>query len=187
MSITSSSQLELLRAKLALAIGPIEINLVYDEVKAAHPNALNEPWSSDMSGPHKHIVFNNKTFVLSEVADEQLASALARVNDPWQLEIFQMMGLDMEAIHCPVTGRDPMGSFYYSLIKSVNGCILKKVSSENRTKEDGNLRTRDVVMGEQADEAKEEEGAEEETVSGDAHADAVMEGGEANERKFFWS
>lgn len=87
-----------------------------------------------------------------------------------------MMGLDMEAIRCPVTGRDPMGSFYYSLIKSVNGCILKKVSSENGTKEDGNLGTRDVVMGEKADEAKEEEGAEEETVNGDAQADAVIEG-----------
>lgn len=98
MAATASPKLDLLRAKLALAIGPIEVNLAYDEVKAAHANALDEPWSKDMSGPHKHVgklfspamistaeglispmpVFNNKTFVLSEVANEQLASGIAR-------------------------------------------------------------------------------------------------------------
>lgn len=97
MAQIASPKLELLRAKLALAIGPVEINLAYDEVKAARPNALDEPWSEDMSGPHHHVgkllshhslnnwgltslmlVFNNKAFVLSEVANEQLASGMAR-------------------------------------------------------------------------------------------------------------
>ena len=98
MSSTTSAQLELLRAKLALAIGPLDVNLAYYEVKAARPDALSEPWSTDMSEPHKlvgksllsvygldnrklitHVlVFNNKTFVLLEVADEQLASSMAR-------------------------------------------------------------------------------------------------------------
>lgn len=55
MSATTSPQLKLLRAKLALAIGPVEINLAYNEVKAVRPNALDEPWSNDMSGPHKHV------------------------------------------------------------------------------------------------------------------------------------
>lgn len=51
----STAQLELLRAKLALAIGDLDVNLFYDDIKATRPNALDEPWSSDMSGPHKHI------------------------------------------------------------------------------------------------------------------------------------
>lgn len=55
MSATTPPELELLRAKLSLAIGPIEMNLVYDEIKAARPNALDEPWSNDMSGPHKYV------------------------------------------------------------------------------------------------------------------------------------
>lgn len=55
MSATTSPQLELLRAKLALAIGPIECNLAYDEIRATRPNALDEPWSDDMSGPHKYV------------------------------------------------------------------------------------------------------------------------------------
>lgn len=55
MSPATSPQLELLRAKLALAIGDIECNLAYNEIRAARPNALDEPWSNDMSGPHKHI------------------------------------------------------------------------------------------------------------------------------------
>lgn len=47
--------LESLRAKLALAIGDIECNLAYNEIKVARPDALDEPWSNDMSGPYKHI------------------------------------------------------------------------------------------------------------------------------------
>ena len=98
MSSTTSAQLELLRAKLALAIGPLDVNLAYHEVNAARPDALNEPWSTDMSGPHKLVgktlpsvldldnrrlisyvlVFNNRTFMLLEVADEQLASSMVR-------------------------------------------------------------------------------------------------------------
>ena len=55
MSAPTSPQLELLRAKLALAIGPVEVNLAYHEVKAARPDALDEPWSNDVSGPHKYV------------------------------------------------------------------------------------------------------------------------------------
>lgn len=55
MSSTTSPQLELLRAKLALAIGPLDVNLAYREVMDARPNALDEPWSTDMSGPHKLV------------------------------------------------------------------------------------------------------------------------------------
>ena len=55
MSATTSPQLELLRAKLALAIGDIECNLAYYEIRANRPNALDEPWSNDMSEPYKHV------------------------------------------------------------------------------------------------------------------------------------
>ena len=51
----TTSQLELLRAKLALAIGPLDVNLAYPHVKATRPDALDEPWSADMSGPFKYI------------------------------------------------------------------------------------------------------------------------------------
>ena len=101
MTAITSSQLELLRAKLALAIGPLDVNPFYSEVKANRPNALDEPWSNDMSGPHKHVgkvlpyrgpdnnglispmaVFNNKDLVLFEVENEQQASSLARCCPP---------------------------------------------------------------------------------------------------------
>lgn len=98
MSSATSPQLELLRAKLALAIGPLDVNLAYHEVKASRPDALSEPWSTDMSGPHKLVgelalltpeldksklircilVFNNKAFTLIEVPAEQLAFCMAR-------------------------------------------------------------------------------------------------------------
>ena len=55
MASATSPQLALLRAKLALAIGPVDLNLAYHEVKANRPDALNEPWSTDMSGPHKLV------------------------------------------------------------------------------------------------------------------------------------
>lgn len=55
MSSATSPQLELLRAKLALAIGPLDVNLAYHEVKASRPDALSEPWSTDMSGPYKSV------------------------------------------------------------------------------------------------------------------------------------
>ena len=51
----TSPQFSLLRAKLALAIGPIEVNLAYDEVKAERPGALDEPWSGDMSGGVRYV------------------------------------------------------------------------------------------------------------------------------------
>ena len=101
MTAITSSQLELLRAKLALAIGPLDVNPFYSEIKAARPNALDEPWSNDMSGPHKHVgkvlsrrgpdnkglisptpVFDNKDFVLFEVDNERQASNLARCCPP---------------------------------------------------------------------------------------------------------
>lgn len=44
----------LLRRKLALVVGRKECP-VYDNVKAEHPNALEEPWSADMSGPYKYV------------------------------------------------------------------------------------------------------------------------------------
>ncbi|KAF6233148.1 hypothetical protein HO173_008692 [Letharia columbiana] len=174
MAQIASPKLELLRAKLALAIGPVEINLAYDEVKAARPDALDEPWSKDMSGPHHHVVFNNKAFVLSEVANEQLASGMARgcpsidageniklyLNDIWQLEVFRMMGLDLAAIRCPITGRDPLGSLYYSLITAVNERILKQkfhVNGNEVTDGMANLGIDDVALEEKGDELKEEE------------------------------
>ena len=99
----STPQLNLLRAKLALAIGPLDVNLAYHEVKATRPYALNEPWSPDMSEPHKYIgkyflsplpcgeridsetdlgeiraVFDNKAFTLTEVESAEVA--LGQVN-----------------------------------------------------------------------------------------------------------
>lgn len=47
-------KITLLRSKLALLIGR-EDCAVYDTIKAQHPHALEEPWSSDMSGHHKHV------------------------------------------------------------------------------------------------------------------------------------
>ena len=71
----------------------------------------------------------------------------------------------MAAIRCPVTGRDPLGSLYYSLIQSVDECILKKVPGENRVKADGHPESGDVVMEEKGGEANEKEGAEEQIVN----------------------
>lgn len=102
------------------------------------------------------------------------------------------MGFDVAAIHYPLPGRDPMGSLYYSLIKSVNECILKNRIVENGDKEDGNLGAGEVVMDEEGDEEKKQEGAQEEAVKGNGqeeldgdermqeekeggHVDAVME------------
>lgn len=50
----------LLQHKLALVMGP-EHCPIYDTINAVHPNALEEPWLDDMSGPSykfisKHIV-----------------------------------------------------------------------------------------------------------------------------------
>ena len=54
MSLTTRRQLDLLRAKIALAMGPSEHNMAYHELKYAYPDALDEPWSTDMSGPYKY-------------------------------------------------------------------------------------------------------------------------------------
>ena len=47
-------KVSLLRRKLALLVGR-ENCPVYDTIKAQHPHALEEPWSSDMSGPHQYV------------------------------------------------------------------------------------------------------------------------------------
>lgn len=66
----------LLRRKLALVVGRKECP-VYDNVKAEHPNALEEPWSADMSGPYKYVVFNNKTFEMYQVRKETKAYGMS--------------------------------------------------------------------------------------------------------------
>lgn len=89
-------KITLLRSKLALLMGREECP-VYDSIKAQHPHALEEPWSEDMSGPHKRvgrwiaaigrsavlrtsnsltyeaIVFNNKTFAMHQVLTQEEA------------------------------------------------------------------------------------------------------------------
>lgn len=47
-------KIALLRHKLALLMGP-ECCPLYDTIKAEHPQALEEAWSTDMSGKHKHV------------------------------------------------------------------------------------------------------------------------------------
>lgn len=54
MSLITRRQLDLLRAKIALAMGPSEHNMAYYEFKYVYPDALKEPWSTDMSGPYKY-------------------------------------------------------------------------------------------------------------------------------------
>ncbi|KAF6230562.1 hypothetical protein HO173_011099 [Letharia columbiana] len=65
-------KITLLRSKLALLMGREECP-VYDSIKAQHPHALEEPWSEDMSGPHKRVVFNNKTFAMHQVLTQEEA------------------------------------------------------------------------------------------------------------------
>ena len=107
------------------------------------------------------------------------------------------MGLDMAAIRDPITGRDPMGSLYYSLIESVDQYILKKNVGEDENKENENLGTEDAGMDESWEEVNEHEGMEESMLGGRVqekqegkdegewmtveyenhrHADAAMEG-----------
>lgn len=54
MSLTTHRQLDLLRSKISLAMGPSEHNMAYHEVKSVHPDALAKPWSTDMSGPYNY-------------------------------------------------------------------------------------------------------------------------------------
>lgn len=71
-----------------------------------------------------------------------------------------MMGLDLAAIRCPITGRDPLGSLYYSLITAVNERILKQkfhVNGNEVTDGMANLGIDDVALEEKGDELKEEE------------------------------
>ena len=112
------------------------------------------------------------------------------------------MGLDMAAIRDPVTGRDPMGSLYYSLIESVDQYILEKNFGEDGNKENESLRTEDVGMDEGWEEVNGHEGMEESMLDGcvqqrqeekdegewmtveyenNRHADAAMEGQGAKE------
>ena len=74
-----------------------------------------------------------------------------------------MMGLDLAAIRCPITGRDPLGSLYYSLIIAVNERILKQkfdVNGSDVTDGMANLGIDDVALEEKGDEAKEGEWSE---------------------------
>lgn len=48
MPSTNSPKVELLKEKLALIMGCL--SPIYGEVRAAHPEALNEAWSSRMDG-----------------------------------------------------------------------------------------------------------------------------------------
>ncbi|CAD6576767.1 MAG: hypothetical protein ASARMPRED_007874 [Alectoria sarmentosa] len=57
-------QLELLRPKLALAIGHLEVGLADDEVKATYPGALDEP------------CIHHQAFILYKVANEQQALSI---------------------------------------------------------------------------------------------------------------
>ena len=91
------------------------------------------------------------------------------------------MGLDLNAIRDPVTGRDPMGSLYYSLIDSVNECILKKYPGTNGVKEDGSPGKGDVGMDDGGDEVGKMERAGEEPVVGNGQVerdDGEGKGGE---------
>lgn len=72
----------------------------------------------------------------------------------------------MATIRDPVTGRDPLGSLYYSLIQNVDECILKKKSGENGSEGDGHLRTGDVMVEEKGDEANGKEEAKEQILNG---------------------
>lgn len=54
LAVPEDPKITLLRCKLALLIGPDECP-EYDTIKAQRPQALEEPWSDDMSGPIKHV------------------------------------------------------------------------------------------------------------------------------------
>ena len=47
-------KLILLQHKLALLVGPAECPM-YNTISVIHPNALEEPWSSDMSGTEIYV------------------------------------------------------------------------------------------------------------------------------------
>ena len=83
------------------------------------------------------------------------------MNDVWQQDVFKVFGFDMPTIRDPVTGRDPLGSLYYSLVQNVDECILKKKSGENGSGGDGHLGTGEDVVKEEGDEADGKEGAKE--------------------------
>lgn len=73
----------------------------------------------------------------------------------------------MATIRDPVTGRDPPGSLYYSLIQSVDEFILKKKKpGGNGSEADGHLGTGDVVVEGKGDEADGKEGAKEQVIEG---------------------
>ncbi|CAD6584905.1 MAG: hypothetical protein ASARMPREDX12_001785 [Alectoria sarmentosa] len=74
--VDRSLKVGLLRRKMALLVGR-ENCPVYDIIKAQYPHALEEPWSSDMSGPHQYVVFNNKTFEMCEVPTYEEAVRLS--------------------------------------------------------------------------------------------------------------
>ena len=88
------------------------------------------------------------------------------MNDVWQQDVFKVFGFDMPTIRDPVTGRDPLGSLYFSLIQCVDECILKKKSGENGSGGDGHLGTGEDVVKEEGDEADGKEGAKEQIVDG---------------------
>ena len=73
----------------------------------------------------------------------------------------------MATIRDPVTGRDPLGSLYYSLIQSVDECILKKTKpGENGSEGDGHLGIGDGLVEEKGEEANGKEEVREQVVDG---------------------
>lgn len=89
----------------------------------------------------------------------------------------------MAAIRCPVTGRDPMGSLYYSLIELVNKCILKNVDANGNQISDGDatLGIEDLVIEEQGDGVKKGEWPEVEVSNGDGPKEG--DGGQVGEEE----
>ena len=63
------------------------------------------------------------------------------MNDVWQLDLYNMVGLSVLDYRDFSTGRDRMGSLYYSLVKSIDQCIMKKDIEQDGEKENETFST----------------------------------------------
>ena len=80
------------------------------------------------------------------------------------------MGLTSADYRDPRTGQDLMGSLYYSLIKSVNQCILKKDVDEDKEKGNETFGSADdTFMGDEWEEVNVEEGPQWDALLGNGH------------------